>query len=91
MITDFDLKLAKAKNEDDWKEEDWTERAQDIIDGFDALENEQDRRILYEVLGMRIFEEEFRDETENYSSYVEDCGDYLMSSMNSSSIANTSK
>ena len=33
-----------------------------VIEGFDLLNNEQDRRILYEVLGLRIYRDEFRDE-----------------------------
>ena len=33
-----------------------------VIEGFDLLNNEQDRRILYEVLGLRIYRDEFKDD-----------------------------
>ena len=42
-----------------------------VIEGFDLLNNEQDRRILYEVLGLRIYRDEFRDE-ESSDSLGED-------------------
>ena len=33
-----------------------------VIDSLDFANNEQDRRILYEVLGMRIYRDEFLGE-----------------------------
>ena len=33
-----------------------------LLDGFDPEKNESDRRILYEVVGMRLDHMEFRDE-----------------------------
>ena len=33
-----------------------------VLDGFDPEKSEPDRRILYEVMGMRLDREEFRDE-----------------------------
>ena len=37
------------------------------MDGFDLLNNEQDRRILYEVLNMRIYRDEFHAEESSNS------------------------
>ena len=34
---------------------------QELLDGFDPLSCETDRRILHEVTGMRLFNDEFRD------------------------------
>ena len=36
-----------------------------MIEGFDPLNNEQDRRVLYEITGMSIYRDEFKD---GYSS-----------------------
>ena len=36
-------------------------KVEKIVEGFDPENCEQDRRILYEVLGMRIYRDEFRD------------------------------
>jgi len=36
-------------------------QAEQVLNGFDPENNVQDRRILYEVTGMRIFGQEFRD------------------------------
>ena len=33
-----------------------------ILQGFNPVQNEQDRRILYEFTGMRLYKDEFRDE-----------------------------
>ena len=36
--------------------------AEQLLEGFDPLNDPQDRRILFEVTGMRIYESEFHDE-----------------------------
>ena len=38
------------------------ETSPDIMEGFDPDNNEQDRRMLYEVTGMRLNRDEFLDE-----------------------------
>ena len=63
IITDQNLvKTAVATKKEQNEKEDWVVRANTVVEGFDALNNEQDRRILYEMLGMRIYRDEFRDE-----------------------------
>ena len=60
VISNRDLQKAdQAKPDQDSK----------LLDGFDPLENDQDRRILYEVTGLRLFENEFRDfDSSDYGS-----------------------
>ena len=33
----------------------------ELLDGFDAERNEADRRILFELTGLRLIEDEFKD------------------------------
>ena len=47
-----------------------------ILDGFDPENNEQDRRILYEVMGMRLYRDEFKDRSSSDSGEDEDEGLY---------------
>ena len=63
VITDLDVvKDAIAAKKEQSKKEDQAVQAQILVEGFDVMKNEQDRRILYEVLGMRIYRDEFMDE-----------------------------
>jgi len=39
-----------------------------LLDGFDPKNDENDRRILFEVTGMRLFNEEFRDDSTSSSN-----------------------
>ena len=62
VITDRDLN--RAKNADSDKKEGLAQVVADeeLLDGFDPSRIETDRRILYEVTGMRLNRDEFRAE-----------------------------
>jgi len=47
-----------------------------VVDGFDPLTSVEDRRILFEVTGMRLYRDEFRDQnSSDESDEEEDEGD----------------
>ena len=62
VITDEDVAKSHEKASNEKIVESAEVRQAKIINGFDPENNEQDRRILYEVLGMRIYSHEFLDE-----------------------------
>lgn len=41
--------------------------AEEVLEGFDPVNNWQDRRMLYEVTGMRLRSDEFQDDTSSDS------------------------
>ena len=60
MISDKDARFAVAKEaKPKGKEE---EEMAKVLSGIDLQNNEQDRRMLFEVTGMRIFRDEFLEE-----------------------------
>ena len=59
---DETTKTQRKKNEDEQSQ------VAKVLDGFDPANNELDRRILYEVTGMRLRSSEFRDEDSSDSS-----------------------
>ena len=65
MITDRDILDGQKKPDDDGmhvEKETLKARVASILDEFDPVSNAQDRRILYEVTGMRLDKDEFRNE-----------------------------
>ncbi len=64
VVTDRDIKVAdlkkkKKKTRDLAKKVDSSEL---LVDGFDPEHSQTDRRILYEVTGLRLIDDEFMDE-----------------------------
>ena len=58
----------KAASEPQYsKEEDSQAIATKLLDGFDPANNQHDRLILYEVTGMRLRRDEFRDQSSSNS------------------------
>ena len=69
VISDRDLQKADQAKPDQASKLSDTLAETKLLDGFDPLENNQDRRILYEVTGLRLFENEFRDfDSSDYGS-----------------------
>ena len=58
-VAKADGEVAKAPEDNDTTEK--------ILNGFDPNKNEKDRRLLYEVAGIRLFENEFIDDSSSDS------------------------
>ena len=79
IVTDIDVEReeANAAKKDSPEKLDWNARAETVIEGFDVVNDAHDRRILFEVNGMRIYRDEFNDE-DSSDSQGEDKEPFLL-------------
>ena len=73
IISERDVENAdKAQDSEDIATVEPDVRVAELLDGFDPVNNESDRRILFEVTGIRIYQDEFREQWSSDESFDSD-------------------
>ena len=75
VITVNDTKRASKPSSDEESKADATKK---VLEGFDPLNNEMDRRMMFEVTGMRLRNNEFQDDSSSGSSNDDEAAEELL-------------
>ena len=72
VITDHDVAEALGGNQKEAEEPVAEKKIETVLSGFDPVSDLTDRRLLYEVTGIRLFKEEFNDRDSSSSASSDD-------------------
>jgi len=68
----------EKRNKASFSDDDDSNAAAKVLDGFDPINNEVDRRMLFEVTGMRLRNSEFQDDSSSDSAANDDDDEVLL-------------
>ena len=72
VITDQEVAKATQELQTEAEEPTAEEKIRKVLEGFDPINNPMDRRMLFEVTGIRLYKDEFKDQDSSSSANSDD-------------------